>query len=352
MIVSGNLRNWYKKNKRILPWRESGNPYYIWISEIILQQTRVNQGMDYYYRFIERFPTIFILAYSLIEEVLLIWQGLGYYSRARNLHKTAKILVAEYKGEFPKEYNLLLKLPGIGEYTAGAILSLAHNLPFPAVDGNVYRVLARYFGVDTPIDTVKGKREFYHLATEILDNKNPGQHNQAMIELGALICSPHKPLCSECPLIASCFARNNNVIFNYPAKKGKTVISKRYFYYLVIRKQNSYFIQQRSDRDIWALLFDFPMIESEKALKIPEDLFQFEKWQQLFKNKRIIIQKITPEIKHHLSHQIIIARFIEIEVEREFEMDEAREVNKDLLGDYPFPRLIGNYFAENLPELG
>lgn len=347
MNVSKKLRKWYNNNKRQLPWRESGNPYFIWISEIILQQTRVQQGMNYYFRFIERFPTIFILSESSIEQVLKIWQGLGYYSRAQNLHKTSRIIVKEYAGKIPNDYRQLLSLPGIGEYTAGAIMSLAFNKPYPAIDGNVYRVLSRYFGVNTPIQSAKAKKEFYEIANEILDAGNPGLHNQAVIELGALICRPRKPLCHECPISDSCFALQKNQVTELPNRKRQTSFIDRYFYYLLIRKGDSLFIKQRSEGDIWALLYEFPLIETRSPLILPDDIAGKKEWKDYFSGKRYTITKISEEIKHQLSHQKIHAQFIEIETEDEFTLPLADEIKINELERYPFPRLIDNYLSEN-----
>ena len=343
MNVSESLAKWYKSNKRFLPWRESGNPYYIWISEIILQQTRVQQGLDYYQRFIHRFPTVFILSESSLEQVLKIWQGLGYYSRARNLYRTARIIVSEYNGIIPRDYHLLLKLPGIGEYTAGAIASLAYNQPFPAIDGNVYRVLARYFGIENSTDTAKAKKEFYRVALSILDRNDPGRHNQAMIELGALICLPRNPHCSGCPISDSCYANLKNRTNELPVKKKQIASLHRYFYYLVIRKGDSLFIKQRSDNDIWAMLYDFPLIERNHLLTIPEELLTSDEWKQLFRGKNISIRKISSEIKHQLSHQIIHAWFVEIEAGNHFVYDSAIEIKNRQLEDFPMSRLMEIY---------
>jgi A/G-specific adenine glycosylase len=345
MIVSENLGKWYDKNKRILPWRESQNPYYIWISEIILQQTRVLQGMDYYYRFIERFPTIFILSESSVEQVLKIWQGLGYYTRARNLHKTARIVVSKYEGKLPQDYFQLLQLPGIGEYTAGAIMSLAFNQPFPAIDGNVSRVLSRYFGIASPIDSAKTRKEFYQLALETMDIKNPGRHNQAMIELGALICYPRNPNCPACPISNSCYALIENKIGEFPKKKQKISIIHRYLYYMVIRKRDSIFIKQRSENDIWALLYDFPSIERKVPLVFPNDIERQDEWKNIFSDKNCTMSKLSQEMKHQLSHQIIHARFIEIIVDDNFSLNFADEVDNSELEKYPLPRLIDKYLS-------
>lgn len=345
MNVSERIGNWYDKNKRTLPWRESGNPYYIWVSEIILQQTRVQQGTNYYHNFIEKFPTIFILSESSVEQVLLIWQGLGYYSRARNMHKAAKIIVADFKGTFPNDFKQLLKLPGVGEYTAGAIMSLAYEKPYPAIDGNVYRVLSRYFGIDKPIDSSVAKRECYQLALEIMDIKRPGRHNQAVIELGALVCIPRNPNCLECPLREDCYAFNNDRIAELPVKNKQRPVTHRYFYYLVVRKSNTVFIKQRNKKDIWALLYDFLQIETRHSLSLPEDLLAEKQWNEIFKYRKVMIRKISAEFVHKLSHQTIHAWFVEVEADKDFTctFDSVIEVQFNQMEKYPFPRLIESY---------
>ncbi len=230
------LKDWYEQNKRDLPWRNTKDAYKIWISEIILQQTRVNQGYNYYLRFIERFPNVKSLAEAEEQEVLKHWQGLGYYSRARNLHKTAKSVISEFNGKFPLHYNDILSLSGIGEYTAAAISSFAYNQPYAAVDGNIFRVLSRLVANETPIDTSKGKKEFTGIAKKLLDKNNPGTHNQAIMEFGAMYCTPKNPDCENCPLKEFCKAYKLNVVELLPIKQGKTKVTNRYFNYFFIKK--------------------------------------------------------------------------------------------------------------------
>jgi A/G-specific adenine glycosylase len=305
----------------------------------------VQQGLDYYHRFIEKFPTIFILWESGLEKVLKVWQGLGYYSRARNMHKAAGIIVNEYQGIIPRDYQKVRNLPGVGDYTAGAILSLAYNEPFPAVDGNVFRVLSRYFGIPYPADSTQGKKESGKLASEIMDTQNPGRHNQAMIELGALICHPRNPACGDCPIRDGCYAFLNNDIDKYPLKKKQVTLAHRYFNYLVIRKKQSVFIKQRMAGDIWASLYDFPLIEHNSFIPL-EELLNGPEWKEIFENKPVLIQKISPEIKYQLSHRLIYTRFIEIVVQDDFRMKSAIEVRNSQIEKYPFPRLIEKYFLE------
>lgn len=345
MNVSQKIGAWYNSNKRLLPWRETRNPYLIWISEIILQQTRVNQGFAYYMRFIEKYPTLHDLAVADIENILLLWQGLGYYSRARNLHKTAQIIDQQYNGKIPEEYEELLKLPGIGEYTAAAIASLAYNKPVAAIDSNVYRVLARYIGIESAPETSKGRSDFSIAAEELLDRNDPGRHNQAMIELGALICLPKGPLCNECPLNKSCYALKTNRITDLPVKKKGIKTADRYFYYLVIQKKNKIIIRQRGTYDIWALLYDFPLIEMEKKVSF-KTLVRSNKWEEFFGDHIIKVSHISEEIKHVLSHQVLHAWFIELEAGDTFSIPLAKEIEQAAISQYPVPRLIDKYVSE------
>lgn len=257
MYVSELIIPWYKKNKRFLPWREDKNPYSIWLSEIILQQTRVGQGTPYYHRFMESFPDVVKLAGASVEEVLLAWQGLGYYSRARNLHKAAGIIAHDFKGRFPSDYKDIRSLPGVGDYTAAAIASLAFNMPYAAVDGNVYRVLSRYLGINTPVNSSAAKKEFLMAATKLLDRNDPGTHNQAMIELGALICTPKNPACEICPLNNSCFALERSVVGLLPVKTVKVQSRTRYFFYFIIYYEEKIYIRQRKGKTSGRFFMNF-----------------------------------------------------------------------------------------------
>ncbi len=344
MNVSQRLVRWYDINKRILPWREHLNTYYIWLSEIILQQTRVNQGMNYYLKFIKKFPSIEVLASSSIEEVLLLWQGLGYYTRARNLHKAANIIMNEYDGQFPNEYNSIRQLPGIGDYTAAAITSLAFNKPYPAIDGNVYRVLARFFGIYSPVNHAKSKTDFKKAALEILDNKNAGKHNQAIIELGALICLPRNPQCTECPISEACYAFQKQVAEELPVRQKKTKVIDRYFYYLVIRHNQKLYIKQRKQNDIWALLYEFPMIETDKISNLTK-LIDSDKWKGIFQSTKPVVKKVSKEYIHKLTHRILHAWFIEIEMHTPIP-NKTLLIHEAQLEEYPFPRLIGRYIKD------
>jgi len=257
MGFSSKLINWYHQNKRDLPWRNSTDPYQIWLSEIILQQTRVDQGLSYFNKFIEHHPNVNSLANAPEKEVLNLWQGLGYYSRARNLHFTAKVISKEHKGIFPSDYNDILKLKGVGEYTAAAIASFAYNLSYPVIDGNVYRVLSRIFGIENPIDSSKGKKIFKALATELIDNKNPATYNQAIMEFGALQCTPKKPKCEDCPFRLECYALKNELTAELPKKEKKIKQRNRYFNYVVVIDNEKIYLKERKEKDIGQVYMTF-----------------------------------------------------------------------------------------------
>ena len=266
------LINWYREHKRELPWRESSDPYLIWISEIILQQTRVVQGYDYFIRFIKRFPDVTSLAEADEDEVMKFWQGLGYYSRARNLHAAARSM----NGVFPKTYPEVLALKGVGEYTAAAICSFAYNMPYAVVDGNVYRVLSRYLGIETPIDSTEGKKLFASLAGEFLDKSRPAVYNQAIMDFGAIQCTPQNPACLFCPLAGSCMALSKSMVAQLPVKQHKTKTTERFLNYIYVRAGACTFINKRTGNDIWKNLFELPLIETassvteEELLALPE----------------------------------------------------------------------------------
>lgn len=346
-ILHDTLINWYDENHRDLPWRHDPTPYEVWLSEVILQQTRVNQGMDYYLRFVEKWPTVSALANASEEEVLKMWQGLGYYSRARNLHKCAKQVVEHYHGEFPADYEQLKKLQGIGDYTAAAIASIAFNLPQAVVDGNVYRVLARLFDIDTPINNNESPKTFARLADELLNREQPGLHNQALMEFGALHCTPKNPNCLLCPLQAQCLAFAQQTVMQRPVKLQKTKVTTRYFNYLVIKIKGSIYLHKRSDNDIWKNLYDFPCIESEKPLSVDE-VVATEQFKQLIGNKTFTLTKVSPVFTHKLTHRTILALFIEIKLEQKLLHIETKGLfltRETDLGSFPIPRLIDLYLT-------
>lgn len=345
MNVSQILAKWYDKNKRPLPWRRTCDPYKIWLSEVILQQTRVNQGFDYYLRFIEKYPSIVDLANAPVDEVLRLWQGLGYYTRARNMHKTAEIIRDLFKGNFPSEYDEIKKLKGIGDYTAAAIASIAFGLAYPVVDGNVFRFLSRFYGIHIPVDSTQGKKVFYKLANEMMDTAAPGKHNQAVMEFGALVCLPKNPLCKECPINESCWALANNAIKELPVKTKKHAVIQRYFNYLVIRTGEKIHIRKRAKGDIWALLYEFPCIESS-ALLTPEKLLTHPDLKTIFNGSAFTLRSVSEEYRHQLSHQLIYARFFELESSRGVEDNEILLIDTADLDHYALPRLIEKYLQQ------
>ena len=344
MNFSQQILEWYSKNKRSLPWRNSKNPYKIWLSEIILQQTRVEQGLPYFKEFIAKFPKIELLAKASEDEVLKLWQGLGYYSRARNMHLTAKAIVEKFNGVFPKDYEKILKLKGIGPYTAAAICYFAYNLPYAVVDGNVIRVLSRYFGIKTPFDSSDGKKEFQLLAEELLIKEKAGENNQAIMEFGALQCRPKSPNCNVCPLQNTCFAFNNNLILELPKKAKKLKIRKRYFEFLIINENEKILIQKRKN-GIWKGLYQFPLIENS-VKKSERDIENSKTWKKLFKHNSIQILKISATIKHQLTHQTIFARFWHIDTKIQ-KVENSKYISKKELKNYPISRLLEKYL-ENI----
>ena len=348
MHFSNQVINWYQHNKRDLPWRNSSNPYEIWISEIILQQTRVNQGLFYYERFIRRFPDIASLSEADEDEVLKYWQGLGYYQRARNLHATARQIVSLYKGVFPSDYHTVLSLKGVGEYTAAAICSFAYNQPYAVVDGNVFRLLSRMFGIQIPIDSGEGKKKFAELAQTLLDVNQPAVYNQAVMELGAMVCTPFSPACMECPLQEGCYAFANRSWADFPVKRQKTKQHNRYFYYFYITGKNGkIFLHKREKKDIWQNLYELPLIETDGIL--PDGVLQQEIAGRLtelgFTN--VLIKKTYPVIKHLLSHRNIHASFWEIEADYNRNGTEFfLEIEPAEIENYAISRLTDIFFSE------
>ena len=349
MHFSKEIINWYHHNKRDLPWRNTRNPYKIWLSEIILQQTKVVQGLGYYLKFIKHFPTVQDLAQANEETVLKLWQGLGYYSRARNLHYSAIQIISEFNGNFPAEYASLIKLKGVGDYTASAVSSFCLNEPQAVVDGNVYRVLSRYFGIENAIDSTLGKRKFKTTANDVLDKKQPGLHNQAIMEFGALQCIPKSPECKNCPLVSSCSAYSNSTVNTLPRKQKKIKQRHRYFNYFIIRHGDDTYLEKRTGKGIWENLFQFPLIETAEKLVI-DKLVQLSEWDTLFNNATYKIDTIHEEIKHVLSHQIIHARFFEIIIVGGFESDYLK-VSLGDINKYPVPILIGNYIEQHISSV-
>ena len=339
------LTDWYKQNKRDLPWRLNNEPYYVWISEIILQQTRVDQGTSYFLRFTKRFPTIESLAMAPENEVLKIWQGLGYYSRARNMHKAAQQVMNDFKGHFPETYMNIEKLKGVGSYTAAAIASIAFGLPHAAIDGNVYRVLSRIFGIATPIDTTKGKNEFTELANQLIDRQNPGTFNEAIMEFGALQCVPRNPNCNACLFQPQCIAFNHAEILKLPVKANKTKVRHRFFNYLYLRHDKHIYLEKREGSDIWQNMYQLPLIESLKALTI-EELLTSEQFKSTFTKSDVVIDSIGGEIIHLLSHQKLHVRFIEISLSHHESNPLWIKMLPETVAEYPIPKLIDNFLME------
>jgi len=345
MVFSEQLLAWYSTSFRALPWRKTKNPYAIWLSEIILQQTRVEQGMKYYFAFLENYPTILDLANAPQDDVLRLWQGLGYYSRARNLHATAIQVRDQYNGVFPSTYSEILALPGIGPYTAAAIASFAYNIPEAVVDGNVYRFLSRLFDIQTPIDSSKGQKEFKLLAQSLLNPNQPGDFNQAMMEFGAMVCKPANPDCLNCVFREQCYAYKNQTIKSLPVKSQKTKVRNRYFIFLIFEDQlGQTLIQKRSDSDIWAGLYQFPLIELD--LPFPDFTpIDFHQTHHFFNTENYKILHISNEIRHVLSHQKLFTRFVDVKVD---ELPTSFFINSEIadmenLHKKAFPRLITRY---------
>lgn len=343
--LSSILLDWYKHNKRDLPWRNTTDPYFIWLSEVILQQTRVNQGYDYYMRFVERYPTVLDLAQAEENEVLKLWQGLGYYSRARNLLTAAKSIKDKFQGVFPRGYKDVLALKGVGEYTAAAIVSSAYNDPYAVVDGNVYRVLSRVFAIHTPIDTTAGRKEFALLAQELLDKKHPGDYNQAIMDFGALQCVPVSPDCSLCPASEICLGLAQNKVNAYPVKQGKVKVRDRYFSYFDVHSNNTRYLKKRTERDIWQNLYELPLIESDSKISL-SDLEKTLKYKSLFDKVVIKNVKLVDQRKHILSHQRIHANFYRIDIEGVLS-DEFLQISNEDISVYAIPQLIHNYLLNN-----
>ena len=304
---SKKVVEWYEENKRILPWRNTKDPYKVWLSEIILQQTRVSQGLPYYMSFVREFPTVHDLASAPVQKVLRLWQGLGYYSRARNLHKGAKELSKKFNGKFPSTFVELKQLPGIGDYTAAAIASFSFGEAVAVVDGNVYRVLSRIFGVDTPINTPAGKKYFFELANALINKDDPATFNQAIMEFGALHCTPKNPSCAACVFRSACVAYKNESQQLLPVKLATKKSRKRYFNYYVVKSKQSLLMNSRNGKDIWTGLYDFYLVENTNASK-PEKAFNENPFLKSLKPK-IASTELSKTYKHILSHQTIFARF-------------------------------------------
>ncbi|MBN2614295.1 MAG: A/G-specific adenine glycosylase [Bacteroidales bacterium] len=347
------LTAWFQNNKRDLPWRHTRDPYKIWLSEIILQQTRVNQGLDYYLKFISEFPEVQTLADASKEKVYRLWQGLGYYNRADNLMKAAKVVTENFDGKFPTNFETLKTLPGIGDYTAAAIASIAFDQKTPVVDGNVYRFLSRMYGIKTPIHSGKAKKEFWSLAEELMGNQPPAQFNQALMEFGALQCVPQNPDCKNCIFNAQCFAYSKGIVADFPVKKNKTTVRERFFYYFVIRQQtgNSEFfvLRKRGEKDIWKNLYDFPSVTLDKPLNDALDALPLAEKEGWFTPKDCEIRSPSTVYEHRLTHLKIQAVFIPVFSRKALSADGKNSlylVARSEINNYPVPQLIVRYFHD------
>lgn len=349
MDISLLLSNWYRANKRTLPWRTSKNPYTIWVSEIILQQTRISQGLSYFINFTARFPTVQHLANAPIDEVLHAWQGLGYYSRARNMHQTAKIIVEKFHGVFPTSAKELQQLKGIGSYTAAAIASLCYNEKIPAIDGNVNRVISRLFDIETPIDKALGKKQIEAFANQLIENQNPGDFNQALMDFGSLICTPKQPVCNQCPVQQHCMAYIRQTQLNRPVKSVKTKISQRYFIYAFVTDGKQVFINKRTKNDIWKGLYELPLWE-QTAQTTLEQWMETESFQKMISDTTLsVVHEYTAPV-HKLSHQHLNARFVYIKCSKMPQSKHFVPINISDLMNYAFPRLLESYFLNQLPN--
>ena len=343
MIFSNSLVHWYLEHKRDLPWRNTQNPYPIWLSEIMLQQTRVAQGLPYFLSFTTAFPTVFDLANASEEQVLKLWQGLGYYSRARNLHATAKEIAFEQNGVFPTNYIDLLKLKGIGEYTAAAIASFSFNEIVPVVDGNVFRVLSRYFDVETDIALASAKKEFAALAFEIMPKDNPALFNQAIMEFGALQCVPKSPNCAICVMNSSCAALQKNKVHLLPFKSKKIKVRARFFNYLILKDENqNTLIQKRIHKGIWHNLYEFPLIETETEVDFETISSQLKENFPVENEIASVLQMNLESKIHKLTHQHLYIKFWEVQVKGTI----LKGIDYKTLLSFPFPIVLFN-FIEN-----
>lgn len=354
MDFSKRLIDWYEVHKRDLPWRQTIDPYIVWLSEIILQQTRVDQGLPYFQRFKENHPTVQSLASASNEEVMRLWQGLGYYSRARNLHKAAKTVVEKHGGSFPNTFEDLLSLPGIGPYTASAIASFCYNLPNAVVDGNVIRVISRFYGITEPVDQSDTKKKLDQLAHQLLSKNDPSTHNQAIMEFGALYCKPVAPDCDQCIFKTECVAHRRGVVHEIPFKSGKTKIRNRYFNYLITTEMGITLLRKRTGKDIWQDLFEPPMIESNASLSAQE-IKETTLWKDLFGNKKIDVSSVRDRKPHKLSHQTIHCRIFFLDAILDANDLKSKGIvsaqNREL-DKYAVPRVIEQLFEECVEGYG
>jgi len=341
---TNKLLKWYFLHPREMPWKHTKDPYKIWLSEIILQQTRVEQGLPYYERMIKKFPSVIHLARASEDVVLKSWEGLGYYTRARNLHAAAKQVVKDFNGRFPETHETILQLKGVGPYSAAAIASFAFNLPFAVLDGNVYRVLSRYFGIYEAVDAASGKKTFTELAQKLLDPEHPGDYNQAIMNFGAMVCTPANPGCDTCIFRKECFAYLHQAVADLPVKAKKNAVRSRWFHFLVLEEDEYIIIEKRTARDIWKGLYQFPLVETD-VLPDPDKVKGWGKSSAFFSEDEINVTAFSKIISHKLSHQTISARFYHVRLQaskRKFPAGWIK-IKKTQLKKYSFPKLIVNY---------
>lgn len=341
---SSTLMKWYGKNARNFPWIKEKDPYRIWLSEIILQQTRVEQGLPYYQKFIRQYPSVCDLAHAHEKEVFRLWQGLGYYNRCKNLLATAKKICHQWEGQFPENYDEIIKLPGIGEYTAAALASFAFGLPHAAVDGNAQRVLARYFGIHKPVNSAEGKKYFKALANRVLNKKDPASFNQAMMDFGATVCIPRQPHCQQCPLTSGCKAFKLQKTEELPLKQARRIPKARFIHYFVICRAGRIYIQKRTGKDIWPNLHEFIFYEENKLLN--KNTWQKTTlFRSLTQKNRILDLEISPVFKHQLTHQTLYVKFMLIRLQKPPVLPDNNyfAITLDQLDQYAFPRVITLY---------
>lgn len=341
------LLKWNRElNNRSMPWKGEKDPYKIWLSEIILQQTRVEQGWEYYNRFVKNFPDIKKLAKAPEQKVFKLWEGLGYYTRCKNLLATAKFIADERAGIFPGTYEEILKLKGVGPYTAAAIASFAFNLPHAVVDGNVFRVLSRYFGIDIPIDSTAGKKEFTQLAEKLLDTEQPGIYNQAIMDFGAVICKPQSPLCTACPLKNKCRAFSEQKVDSLPFKTGKIIKKQRYFYYFILGFEGRVYVRKRGPKEIWENLYEFVLLETDRLTAL-EELLSTPLYKKLAGKSKATVLEVSAPYKQQLTHQTLQGSFIQVKLQREPALNDYKAVTYKEMKKLAFPKLITAYLAEN-----
>jgi A/G-specific adenine glycosylase len=339
------LLQWNKlDNIRIMPWKYEKDPYKIWISEIILQQTRVSQGLEYYNRFIKRFTTVHDIALAKEDEVFKLWEGLGYYTRCRNIITSAKYISTELNGKFPDDYEEILKLKGIGSYTASAIASFAYNLPYAVLDGNVFRVLSRYFGIKIPIDNPAGKKYFSELANNLLDKKKAGVYNQAIMDFGATVCKP-LPLCEICPLNTKCIAFLKDITQQLPVKEKSIIRRNRWLYYLVVEYNSKFYVRKRIENDIWQNLYEFILVETAKPFTV-QKLEASDTFKSTLPNKDYTIKSVSQVYKQQLTHQTINGQFINIILKKPLSSIKYDLVAPEKIKELAFPKFITTYLKD------